>query len=103
MSEMKHSLITAVVDQGYSEAVMEAARAAGAGGGTVVHSRRLGDKEALGFWGMSIQEEKDMVFIVTDNEHKLKIMQAIGQHCGMHSEAKGIVLSMPIDTVIGLD
>ena len=44
-----------------------------------------------------------MVFIVTDNEHKLKIMQAIGQHCGMHSEAKGIVLSMPIDTVIGLD
>ncbi|MBQ9991525.1 MAG: hypothetical protein IJP31_11410 [Lachnospiraceae bacterium] len=103
MGEIKHSLIAAVVNQGYSEAVMDAARQAGAGGGTVVHSRRLGDTEAMGFWGLSIQEEKELVFIVAGKEQKLKIMQAIGEKCGVHSEAKGIVVSLPIDTVIGIE
>ncbi len=103
MSESKYSLIISVVDQGYSEEVMDTARAAGAGGGTVVHSRRIGDSEALGLLGMSIQEEKEMLFIVAENDSKLKIMQAIGDKYGIRSEAKGIILSLPIDSVIGLD
>lgn len=103
MADTKYSLIAVVVNEGYSENVMEAARAVGAGGGTVVPSRRIGNEQAMGFWGMSIQNEKDMVFIVADNESKLKIMQEIGEKCGMHSEAKGIVVSLPIDNVIGFD
>lgn len=103
MAETKYSLIAAVVNRGYSEEVMDAARAAGAGGGTIVHSRRIGNNEAMGFWGMSIQDNKEMLFIVTENENKLKIMQAIGEKCGMHSEAKGIVLALSIDTVIGME
>ena len=103
MGESRHSLIAAVVNQGYSEAVMDAARKAGAGGGTVVHSRQLGDTEAMSFWGLSIQEEKEIVFIVAGKEHKLKIMQAIGEKCGIHSEAKGVVISLPIDSVIGIE
>jgi len=97
-------LIITVVNQGYSEAVMDAARKAGARGGTVVHSRRLGDDtEVLGFWGFSIQEEKEMVFIVANKAHKLDIMKAIGENCGLHSDAKGLVASLPIDSVIGID
>ncbi len=104
MAEMKNSLIITVVNQGYSEAVMDAARKAGARGGTVVHSRRLGDDtEVLGFWGFSIQEEKEMVFIVANKAHKLDIMKAIGEKCGLHSDAKGLVTSLPIDSVIGID
>ena len=103
MSDVKYSLIAVVVNQGYSENVMEAARAAGANGGTVVTSRRIGNEQAMGFWGMSIQNEKDMVFIVTDSENKLKIMRAIGEKCGMNSEAKGILVSLPIDNVIGFE
>ena len=102
MEDMKYVLITAIVNQGYSENVMEAARNAGAGGGTVVPSRRIGNKAATKFWGMSIQEEKEMIFIITETEKKLEIMRAIGEQCGIHSEAKGIVMSLPIDTVIGV-
>lgn len=103
MSDTKYSLIAAVINQGYSENVMEAARTAGAGGGTVVPSRCIGDEQTMGFLGLSLQDEKDMVFIVAENESKLKIMQAIGEKCGMHSEAKGIVVSLPIDHVIGFE
>lgn len=103
MAEPKYTLIAAVMNQGYSEEVMDVAKTAGAKGGTVVHSRRIGNKEAMGFWGMSIQEEKEMLFIVTENENKIKIMQAISEKYGIHSEAKSMVLSLPIDSVIGLD
>lgn len=103
MSDIKYSLIAAVVNRGYSENVMEAARAAGASGGTIVPSRRIGNEQAMGFWGMGIQNEKDMIFIITDSENKLKIMQEIGEKCGIHSEAKGIVVSLPIDAVLGFE
>ena len=100
MEDMKYALIAAVVNLGYSENVMEAARGAGAGGGTVIPGRRTGSEEAIQFWGMSIQEEKEMI-LITEQENKLKIMQAISAKCGLHSEADGLVLSLPIDTVIG--
>lgn len=103
MSETKYSLITVIVNQGYSENVMEAARQAGAHGGTVVPCRRIGNEQTIGFWGMGVQNENDMVYIVAENSDKLKIMQAICEKCGLHSEAKGMVLSMPIDTVLGVE
>ncbi|MBO5030282.1 MAG: hypothetical protein J6C19_04520 [Lachnospiraceae bacterium] len=103
MADMKYALVVAVVNQGYSEEVMDVAKKAGASGGTVVPGRRIGNQEAMGFWGMGIQEEKEMLFIIIENENKLKLMQAIGEHCGIHSEAKGLVVSLPIDSVIGLE
>ena len=102
MSERKYSLITAVVNPGYSEEVMNAARSAGARGGTVLHSRQVGNEQARTTLGLDVQEEKEMILIVADNEQKSEIMKAIGENCGLHSEAKGIVLSLPIDNAIGL-
>ncbi len=102
MTERNHALITAIVNQGYSEEVMNAARSAGARGGTVIHSRRIMDEKATATVGLGLQEEREMILIVADEEHKLQIMQAIGEQWGVHSEAKGVVLSLPIDNVIGL-
>lgn len=102
MSDIKYVMITAVVNQGYSEEVMNAARGAGAGGGTIIHGRRDGNEEAMSVWGLGLQEEKDIVMIVADTEHKLEIMQAIGDKCGINTDAKGIVISLPIDQVTGL-
>lgn len=98
-----HSLIVATVDQGFSQEVMDAARTAGAGGGTVIHSHRVGNEQEASRWGLSFQEEKDIVLIVADNQSKLSIMNAITEKCGMSSEAKGMVISVPIDTVMGLN
>lgn len=102
-AEGKFSLIAAVVNQGYSDNVMDAAREAGAGGGTVVPSRCIGAEEARGLWGFTLQDERDIVFIVAKGSNKLAIMQAIGEKCGMHSDAKGIVVSVPLDSVMGID
>ena len=102
MTERSHALITVIVNQGYSEEVMNAARSAGARGGTVIHGRRIMDEKTTVAMGLGVQDEREMLLIVADEEHKLPIMQAIGAQWGVHSEAKGIVLSLPIDNVIGL-
>ena len=102
MSDTKHVLIATVVNRGYSSDVMEVARKMGAKGGTVIHSRAVESEETRGFWGTSVQEEKEIVIIISEIEQKVSIMQSISENCGMHSDAKGIVMSMPIDTVVGM-
>ncbi|MCI8554142.1 MAG: transposase [Clostridiales bacterium] len=103
MSENRYAMIMAIVNQGYSEEVMEAARPVGASGGTVFHSRRVGNEETLKFWGISVQQEREVVIILARNGEKRSIMQAINERCGMQSDAHGVVLSLPVDAVAGLD
>lgn len=102
MSETKYSLVAAIVNRGFSGDVMETVRAAGAKGGTVIHSRRIGNEDVKSFWGLSDQDEKEIVLILTESANKLTLMQCIGENCGMHSDAQGIVMSMPIDSVAGI-
>lgn len=103
MSEYKYELIAALVNQGYSDEVMNAAKSAQATGGTVFHSRRIVHEEAVQKLGLSVQEEREIVLILTDTAKKMEIMKAISQSCGMKSEARGLILSIPIDHVIGLE
>lgn len=102
MTENKHALIVAIVNQGFSGDVMEAVRPLGAKGGTVIRSHQIGNEEVAGFWGMNAKEEKEIVMILSEMEHKVEIMKGIGEHCGMHSDAQGIVMSLPIDSVTGM-
>ena len=103
MTDNEYSMIMAIVNQGFSEDVMNAERPKGASGGTVFHSRRVGNEEAMKFWKISVQEEREVVIILAGKEDKLAIMQEIGKKCGMQSKAQGIVMSLPVDSVVGLD
>lgn len=96
------TLILSVINQGYSEELMEAAKTAGATGGTVVNARRLGFNEGMNFFGMTMQSEKEMVFIVAEKEKKVSIMKEINAKCGFTSEAQGLVISLPVESAVGL-
>ncbi len=95
-------MIVAIVNQGCSDEVMDAARPAGATGGTVLHSRRLESGKATKLWNISIQEERELVMILARNSRKKEIMEAVNKRCGMDSEANGIVFSLPIADIEGL-
>ena len=97
-----HSLVLAFVNQGYSEEVMSAARKAGARGGTVFHTRRVESDESAAFWGIPIQEEREIVLILAKKDQKKAIMEAISENCGAKTDAHGVVISLPVDEVAGL-
>ena len=100
--QLNHDLILALVKRGYSEELMDAARAAGAGGGTVIQAHRVAPAAPLKFWGASLQEEKDIVAIVSPRETKAQIMLAINDKCGLKTEAQGWTFSLPVESVSGL-
>ena len=95
-------MIITIVNQGLSDEVMKAARPAGATGGTVFHSRRLGNETATKILGISVQEEREVVMILARNSRKKEIMEAINKHCGIDSECNGIVFSVPIADIEGM-
>ena len=100
--DIKYELVIAVVNQGYSEEVIDVAHASGARGGTIIHARRAGAAEASRFFGISVQEDKEIVAILMPKSGKKELMQAISKACGLKSEARGIVFSLPVESCAGL-
>ena len=101
--EARYELIVSVINQGYSEILMDAARTAGARGGTIVHSRRMGIEDDVKFFGITIQAEKEIGAILAHRHQKREWMQAISKVCGMRTEARGIVVSLPVESCAGID
>ncbi|MBO5356819.1 MAG: P-II family nitrogen regulator [Clostridia bacterium] len=102
MQEKQMELIVAICEKGHTETVMDAARSAGARGGTVVHAKGTGSKYTSKFFGISIAEEKEMIYIVASAEQKRDIMRAIMDNAGIDSEAHTIVFSLPVSDTAGL-
>lgn len=102
MKNTKYELIVVIANHGYSEEVMEAARAQGAGGGTVIHAKGTGLEKAEKFLGVSIADEKEMIFIVAKAEMKNSIMRSIMENAGVGSKAKSVVFSLPVTDTAGL-
>ena len=102
MKDAAYQLIVAIANQGYTDKVMEAARSAGARGGTIVHTRSTGAEDAGKFFGMSIAEEREMIFIVAPTGEKNAIMQAIMAQAGPSTKAQAITLSLALEDVVGL-
>ena len=97
-----HHLIIVITEPGYTNMVMDAARSAGAYGGTVIHAKGPGMELAEKFMGVSLASEKELVLIVTQTELKNPIMQAIMKDAGLQTKAKSIAFSLPVTDTAGL-
>lgn len=98
-----YNLIWASVEAGYSDLVIDTARAAGAKGGTIMRGKRKNSEKVSSNFGISVQDEQDFVMIVVPKEKKSEIMSAICNKCGLNTPAHGIVISMPVDQAVGLE
>lgn len=98
----KQELLIIIGNRGYSEHIMEAAREAGAAGGTVIHANGTGMRSAEKFFGISLSSERELVLIVTATQGKNAIMQNIMKKAGLATDAKAIVFSLPVTDTAGL-
>ena len=100
--DFEHELIIVILNEGYSDFVMDAARAAGAGGGTVLHAKGTGGTRGEKFFSVSLADEKDMIYIIAHKDEKAAIMRSINEQAGPGSRAGAICFSLPISSVAGL-
>ena len=98
----KHEAIFCIVNSGYSEAVMDAAKRLGAKGGTVINARGTASKEAETFFHITVQPEKEIVMILVPKEIKDAVLNALYTEVGLDSAGQGIACSVPVDSVVGL-
>lgn len=97
-----HELIWCIVNSGFSQTVMDAAREAGAKGGTVIRGRGTANKEAEEFFHITIQPEKEILLILVPAGIKDRVLAAIYQTAGLNTAGQGIAFSMAVDRTIGI-
>lgn len=101
-NERNYDLIVVIVAEGYVDDAMEAARNAGAAGGTIIRARSLANAKAEQFIGISIREEAEVLLILAQREGKLAIMDAVSKSAGLKTEAGGMLFSLPVDRTVGV-
>ena len=97
----KFVLLNVIADKGNVDLIMDAARDAGATGGTVIPAKGTG-AEIAKIFGVVISEEKELIYIVAKREERDAIMKAVMEKAGKDSDAHAIVFSIPVEKVIGI-
>lgn len=101
-NDKKFELILTILNRGNVDIVMDAAKSAGATGGTLLHARRVGFEDVENIFGFTIQPEKDILAILTESCNKSAIMKQITEVAGINTESRALVLALPVDEIMGL-
>ena len=100
--QFNHEVIFCIVNAGFSDAVMDAAREFGAKGGTVLHARGTANPEAEKLFNITVQPEKEIVVIIVKSEQKDPILKNLYQKVWLKTPGYGIAFSMPVTDVVGI-
>ena len=98
----KHEVVFCIVNSGFSEAVMDSAREAGATGGTVLHASGTANPQAERFFGLTIEPNKEMIMILVDSSIKEAVLHNLYRDVGLKTECQGIAFTLPVNDVVGL-
>jgi nitrogen regulatory protein PII len=98
----EYEIIAAIVNDGFTDLVMNAAKGAGAHGGTILTARGTGNKDIEKFFGVVITPEKQIVLILVPRKIRDVVMEAIGKEAGINTRGQGICFSFPASDVVGV-
>ncbi len=101
-NDRMHELVISVVSTKFTDAAIEAARAAGATGATVFHTKSVDNRRAEQKIGTAIDAETDTVFFLTNLEYRTKIMEAVRDVAGLKTEGGAVIFSVPVDDLVGI-
>ena len=96
-------MITIIVSTGYSDDIMNAARKAGATGGTVTHARGTGTEDDVRFMGVEIVPEKEMIMILCDADKTQKIVDAVTSLKCLDAPGIGVLYTQDVSDFRNLD
>lgn len=97
-----HHLIVTIVKKGRSEKIIEAAKNAGARGGTVLHGRGVGIHEQKKLLGIPIEPEKEVVLTLIHKDKSDTVLQAIVEAGSLNKPGTGIGFVLDVEKVVGI-
>lgn len=99
---MEFEMIICIVNSGFSDDVMEAAREVGARGGTVINGRGTTSQAIEKVLNIAIHPEKEIVLLVIDKTIKEAVLHSLYNKVGLNTAGQGIAISIPVDDVVGI-
>jgi len=100
---MRFKMILASVKTEISEKVVDAGKEAGATGATIISARGTGLHEAKTFFGLTLEDQTDIILFLVEEHIVNEIMEAIGEAGEFLKPGTGIAFSLPVDHVIGME
>jgi nitrogen regulatory protein P-II 1 len=98
----RFQLIVTIVAQGHASRIVEAAKAAGARGGTILRGRGSGVHESSRFFGVPIEPEKELILVLVERKITNTIVDAITQAGRLKEPGKGIAFVLDVPRVEGV-
>ena len=102
IEQSKYQVVFAIVNDGYTDLVMNAAKTAGARGGTVLSARGTGNKDIAKFYGIVITPEKQIIMILVPLTIRDAVISAISKEAGINTKSQGIIFSIPAEDAVGI-
>jgi nitrogen regulatory protein PII len=100
---MIFKIVFAPVKTHKTDAIVDAAKSAGATGATIIPARGTGMHEAKTFFGLTLEDQTDIVMFLLE-EHLVKpVLNAIKKAGDFDKPGTGIAFVLPIEQVIGLE
>lgn len=93
-----YELLSIIVNNGSADQVMDAARNAGATGGTVIHARGTARPDDAGFFGITIVPEKELVMILSPKDKSDRIMASIKAEFSDAEPGSGIAFRTAVES-----
>ena len=100
---MRFKLVTAMVKTDVTDGIVDAAKAAGATGATIVPARGTGIHEAKTFFGLTLEARTDLVLFLLEEHLVGTIIKAISEAGQFEKPGTGIVFVSPVEQVAGLE
>ena len=98
-----HELVLVVAARGHVDSIMDAARNAGATGGTVLHALGTNvEQDAREFYGISLGSERELIMMLVKCDIKDAVMKEVAEKAGLHTPAQSLVFSLPVSGTAGL-
>jgi nitrogen regulatory protein PII len=97
-----YNAIYVVVDKGKAESVIDAAKEAGARGGTIINARGSGIHETGKLFSMDIEPEKEIVLILADDQITSPITSSVREKLEIDKPGNGIIFVQSVNQTYGL-
>lgn len=95
--------IIAVVERGKADKIVDEAKKVGARGATIFYGRGTGESEVKRFLNIHIESSKEIILVLSDDEKYKTIFDAMIDAGKLNEPGKGIIFTMPILDIAGIN
>jgi len=100
---MRFKIVFAPVKTHKTDSIVDAAKAAGATGATIIPARGTGMREAKTVFGLTLEDQTDIVMFLLEEHIVQPVLEAIKTAGEFDKPGTGIAFVLSVDEVLGLE